>query len=233
MIKILKSNERGLAEHGWLKSFHSFSFADYYNPLSMGFRDLRVINEDWVAPGQGFGKHSHNDMEIITYVLDGELEHKDSMGSGGIIRPGEIQQMSAGTGVAHSEFNPSKTEPVHLLQIWIIPDERGVKPIYQQKTFPFADREGKLRLLASKDGREGSVVIHQSADLFSTILGPNISVSHTFAPKRNGWLQVAKGSVLLNDQTLSTGDGAAITEETTITLTCGAEKAEVLLFDLP
>ncbi len=225
MIRIRKAEERGHFDHGWLDTYHTFSFADYYDPEFMGFRALRVINEDRVEPGRGFGTHSHRDMEIITYVLDGELEHRDNMGTGSVIRPGEVQRMSAGTGVLHSEVNPSRSNPVHLLQIWILPDRRGIKPEYEQKTFP---NNGKLRLVASPDGAEGSLKIHQDAKLFAG----NVSdpIQYDLQPGRYGWLQVARGIVEANGQKLSAGDGAAIEDERTLSLR--GHNAEVLLFDL-
>ena len=224
MIRIRKAGERGHFDHGWLDTYHTFSFADYYDPEFMGFRALRVINEDRVEPGRGFGTHSHRDMEIVTYVLDGELEHRDNMGTGSVIRPGEVQRMSAGTGVLHSEVNPSRSNPVHLLQIWILPDRRGIKPEYEQKTFPDT---GKLRLVASGDGAEGSLKIHQDAKLFAGKLG---SVQYEIAAGRYAWLQVARGTVDINGQKLNAGDGAAIEDEHTLTLR--GDNAEILLFDL-
>jgi redox-sensitive bicupin YhaK (pirin superfamily) len=228
MIRIRKAEERGHFDHGWLDTYHTFSFADYYDPEFMGFRALRVINEDRVEPGRGFGTHSHRDMEIVTYVLDGELEHRDNMGTGSVIKPGEVQRMSAGTGVLHSEVNPSRSNPVHLLQIWILPERRGIKPEYEQKTFPEHERNGKLRLVASRDGAEGSLKIHQDAKLFAG----NVSdpIQYELQPGRYAWLQVARGSVDINGQKLNAGDGAAIEEETSLTLR--GNNAEVLLFDL-
>jgi redox-sensitive bicupin YhaK (pirin superfamily) len=228
MITVRRSDERGHADHGWLDTYHTFSFADYYDPDFMGFRDLRVINEDRVAPHNGFGTHGHRDMEIISFVLEGELEHRDNMGNGGVIRPGEVQRMSAGTGVLHSEKNPSG-EPVHFYQIWILPRERNIRPSYEQKNFPAEDRTGRLRLVASLDGRDGSVTIHQDVELYSAVLDEK-GLTHTFAPNRHGWLQVARGEVTLAGNTLRAGDGAAISEETSVELR-GAG-AEVLLFDL-
>jgi quercetin 2,3-dioxygenase len=228
MIRIRKAEERGHFDHGWLDTYHTFSFADYYDPDFMGFRALRVINEDRVEPGRGFGTHSHRDMEIITYILDGELEHRDNMGTGSVIRPGEVQRMSAGTGVLHSEVNPSRSNPVHLLQIWILPERRGIKPEYEQKAFPENERNGKLRLVASSDGAEGSLKIHQDAKLFAG----NVSdpIQYDLQPGRYAWLQVARGTVDINGQKLSAGDGAAIEEESVLTLR--GDNAEVLLFDL-
>jgi redox-sensitive bicupin YhaK (pirin superfamily) len=228
---IRRSNERGFADHGWLKSLHTFSFADYYDPAHMGFRTLRVINEDRVAPGQGFGSHPHRDMEIISYVLDGELQHKDSMGTGSIIRPGEVQRMSAGTGVVHSEFNASKTELVHFLQIWILPAERGIQPSYEQRAFPPEGRRGALRLVASPDGRDGSLTVHQDARLYATLLGAGERVRHEFAPGRHAWVQVARGALELNGTRLDAGDAAALPEAKSLELV-GKDDAEALVFDL-
>lgn len=231
MITLRRSADRGRADHGWLDSRHTFSFADYYDPQQMGFRSLRVINEDRVAPGMGFGTHPHRDMEIISYVLEGKLEHRDSMGTGSVIQPGDVQRMSAGTGVTHSEFNGSKTEGVHFLQIWIVPAERGIKPSYEQKTFSEADKRGRLRLVASPDGRDGSVTIHQDASLYAAVLEAGNAVTHPLAKGRHGWVHVASGSVSLNGQKLAAGDGAAISEESELRLE-GLEKADVLLFDM-
>ena len=231
MIQVRKSNERGHADHGWLDSHHTFSFADYYDPAAMGFRALRVINEDRVAPAQGFGTHGHRDMEILSYVLDGGLAHKDSSGGGGVIRPGDVQRMSAGTGVMHSEFNASRTDPVHFLQIWLVPDRRGIAPGYEQKNFPPEQRQGQLRLIASPDAADGSLKIHQDARVYTTLLGKGDSVTHALAPGRHAWVQVARGKIRLGDVTLSAGDGAAISEESSLRLTAD-EPSEVLLFDL-
>src|SRR2546426_4946244 len=212
-MEIRRSEERGLAEHGWLKSFHTFSFADYHDPKHMGFGPLRVINEDRVQPGQGFGTHGHRDMEIISYVLEGELAHKDSMGNGSVIRPGDVQRMSAGTGVRHSEFNPSESDLVHFLQIWIVPDRSGHRPGYEQKAFSETDRRGKLRLVASRDGREGSVSIHQDASVYAGLLEPGERVSHDLGRGRHSWVHLARGSVDLNGKPLREGDGGAISDE--------------------
>jgi redox-sensitive bicupin YhaK (pirin superfamily) len=231
-IQIRRANERGGGDHGWLKTSHSFSFADYYDPQHMGFRVLRVINEDFVEPGRGFGTHPHNDMEIVTYVLDGELMHKDSMGNGSVIRPGEVQRMSAGTGVTHSEANPSKTQPVHLLQIWIMPDRPGHKPSYEQKMFPPEERRGKLRVVASPDGRDGSVSLNQNATLESALLQPGEKVEHKFDKGRFGWVQVARGEVEIDGKKLVAGDGAAIKGEGSLPIK-GVADSEVLVFDLP
>src|SRR5205809_7896778 len=192
MIQIRRAGERGHANHGWLDTYHTFSFSDYYDPKFMGFRSLRVINEDWVQPGYGFPTHPHRDMEIITYVLEGSLEHKDSMGTGSVIRPGEVQKMSAGTGVRHSEFNPSPTEPAHLLQIWLTPERRGLTPGYEQKAFPEGERRNRWRLVASRDGRDGSVTIHQDAAMYVTSLDAGKEVTHSLPPGRHAWLQVIR-----------------------------------------
>lgn len=229
MITIRKAEERGHFNHGWLDTYHTFSFADYYDPEQMGFRALRVINDDRVEPGVGFGTHPHRDMEIITYVLDGELAHKDSMGNGSIIRPGEVQRMSAGTGVRHSEMNPSPAQWLHLLQIWIMPDRTGITPSYEQKMFEPAERQGRLRLVASPDGAGGSVTIHQDVRLYASLLDGE-EVSHAFDKGRYGWLHVARGNAVVNGIELGAGDGAAITDERSLTIT--GDGAEVLLFDL-
>ena len=229
MITIRKAEERGHFDHGWLDTYHTFSFADYYDPEHMGFRALRVINDDRIAPGRGFGTHGHRDMEIITYVLDGSLEHRDSMGTGSIIRPGEVQRMSAGTGVMHSEANASLEEQLRLLQIWILPERRGITPGYEQKEFSTEERKGKLRLVASHDAAEGAIKIHQDVQLYASLLngGP---VTHEFAAGRYGWLQVAKGNAEINGQKLKEGDGAAISDERSVTIS--GSGAEILLFDL-
>jgi len=230
MLTLRRSNERGHANHGWLDTHHTFSFANYYDPRHRGFRSLRVINDDHVAPGMGFGAHSHQDMEIITYVLAGALEHKDSLGTGAVITPGEAQRMSAGTGITHSEFNHSQTDPVHLLQIWILPDQQGLEPSYEQRNFPASEKQSKLRLIAAKDGREGAVTIHQDVDLYASVLAAGDRVSHTFKPNRSAWLQVAQGTAVLNGQTLQAGDGVAVSGEPLEVTTDSA--AEILLFDL-
>ena len=229
MINIRKAEERGHFNHGWLDTWHTFSFADYYDPEQMGFRALRVINDDRVEPGVGFGTHPHRDMEIITYVLDGELAHKDSMGNGSIIRPGEVQRMSAGTGVRHSEMNPSPAQWLHLLQIWIVPDRMGITPSYEQKMFETSERRGRLRLVASPDGADGSVSIHQDVRLYATLLDGE-EVSHDFDNGRHGWLHVARGSAVVNGIELRAGDGAAISDEKSLMIK--GDGAEVLLFDL-
>ncbi|HWD93034.1 MAG TPA: pirin family protein [Verrucomicrobiae bacterium] len=227
---IRKANERGHANHGWLDSYHTFSFANYHDPEWMGYRSLRVINDDLVMPGMGFGTHPHRDMEIITYVLSGSLEHKDSMGNGRIIRPGEVQYMAAGTGVQHSEFNPSSEEAVHLLQIWIQPDRRGATPSYAEKSMKDAP-EGRLNLITSKTGRDGSIAINQDADLWLGKLGEGNRVTHTVAPGRHAWLHVAEGEVSLNGKKLSGGDAAAIDEQGSLELSA-TKPSQVLLFDL-
>ena len=231
MIQILKSNDRGHADHGWLDSRFSFSFADYYDTDHLQFRTLRVMNDDRIAGGGGFPTHPHRDMEIVTYVLEGALAHKDSMGNGSVIRPGDVQYMSAGTGVAHSEFNASDTETAHLYQIWMFPDKKNYAPTYDQKHFSGAEKRGKLRLVVSPDGRDGSVKIRQDNELYATVLGPGESVNHALKPGRHAYVQVARGSVKLNGLQLETGDGAAISAEDSLELT-GVKEAEVLLFDL-
>jgi redox-sensitive bicupin YhaK (pirin superfamily) len=230
MLTIRRSADRGHADHGWLDSRHSFSFADYYDPDHMGFRALRVINQDRVAAGAGFGTHPHKDMEIISYVLDGELAHKDSMGNGSTIRPGDVQRMTAGTGVLHSEANPSKKDKVHFLQIWILPEARGLKPGYEQKTFG-DERKGKLRLVASRDGRDGSVTVHQDVALYAGVFDGEESARVALAPGRHAWVQVARGSIECNGEKLEPGDGAALSEVAAIELAHG-RGAEVLVFDL-
>ena len=231
MILVRKSNDRGHADHGWLDSRFTFSFADYYDPQHVQFRTLRVMNDDRIAGGGGFPTHPHRDMEIVTYVLAGALAHKDSMGNGSVIKPGDVQYMSAGTGVAHSEFNASDSETAHLYQIWMFPDQKGYKPVYDQKHFTSADKRGKLRLVVSPDGRDGSVQIRQDNELYATVLAPGESVQHALKPDRHAYVQVARGSVTLNGQPLDTGDGAAISAEKSLQLT-GVNDAEVLLFDL-
>ncbi|MGL5083016.1 MAG: pirin family protein [Microcoleaceae cyanobacterium] len=231
MITLRKSTERGHASQDWLDTYHTFSFSSYHDPNYMGFRALRVINEDRVSPGSGFGTHGHRDMEIITYILAGELEHKDSLGTGEVIRRGEVQRMSAGTGIQHSEFNPSTQNPVHLLQIWLLPQVEGLAPSYEQKAFNVPATPGQLHLIASPDGRDGSLTVHQDVTLSAAVLPANHQVSYHFAPQRYGWLQVARGEVVLEDMTLTAGDGAAISDRSKITLNARSE-AEVLLFDL-
>jgi hypothetical protein len=231
MIAVRHAAARGHFDFGWLNTYHTFSFGEYYDPRNMGFRSLRVINEDYVRAGYGFPPHPHRDMEIITYVLQGALEHKDSMGNGTVILPGEVQRMSAGTGVRHSEKNSSAEEDVHLLQIWIIPQEEGIAPGYEQKMFAADEKRGRLRLIASNDGRDGSVTIHQDAQLYAALLEPGQKVAHTLAQGRHAWAQVARGAVEINGQLLQQGDGAAVSREEQL-LIAGRESSEVLLFDL-
>jgi redox-sensitive bicupin YhaK (pirin superfamily) len=231
MITIRKAEDRGHANHGWLNSYHTFSFANYYDPKHMGFRALRVINEDRVSPGAGFGTHGHSDMEIITYVLEGSLEHKDSIGTGSVIQPGEVQRMSAGKGIRHSEFNHSKTESVHFLQIWLLPDTKDLPPSYEQRNFSPAKNPGKLHLVAARNGREGAVTVHQDVDLYAAVLELGDRISHTLQPQRHGWIQVARGAITLNGLPLDKGDGAAISQETDVVIEATTD-AEILLFDL-
>ena len=231
MIELRKSDQRGYADHGWLKSFHSFSFADYYDPKHMGFGPLRVINEDRVAAGMGFGTHGHRDMEIISYVLDGALAHKDSMGNGSAIRPGDVQRMSAGTGVTHSEFNHSRDGATHFLQIWIQPNVTGIAPSYEEEHFDVASKRGQLRLIASPDGRDGSVRVHQDAYLFAALLNGDEQASHRLAESRLGYVHVARGEVEVNGQRLDAGDALKMSTAAEIVLK-NAKNAEVLLFDL-
>ena len=230
MISIRRASDRGHFDHGWLNTYHTFSFADYHDPRFMGFRALRVINDDRVAPGLGFGEHRHRDMEIVSYVLDGVLAHRDSMGNSGVIRPGDVQRMSAGTGVQHSEFNGSQTDPVHFLQIWILPETPGSPPGYEQKTFPRQTRRGKLRLVGSPDGREGSLTVGQDVAIYASVLEPGEEVQHRLAPGRHAWLQVAEGSLDLNGHLLGEGDGAAVTDEDELDI--AGKGSEFLLFDL-
>ena len=231
MITIRKSEDRGHFDLGWLDTYHTFSFDQYYDPAHMHFRSLRVINEDRVQPAHGFPTHSHRDMEIITYILSGALEHRDSMGNGSVIRPGDVQRMTAGTGVSHSEFNPSDSEAVHLLQIWILPRSESLPPSYEEKNFSDEERRGRLRLLASNDGRDGSVTIHQDAQVYATVLDAGKTVNHAMAESRYAWLQVARGTVRLNEMELQQGDGAAVRKERALTV-AAHDQAEVLLFDL-
>lgn len=228
---IRRAGARGHADHGWLRSFHTFSFADYYDPAHMGFHTLRVINEDRVEPGRGFGTHSHRDMEIVSYVLAGELAHKDSMGSSGVIRPGDVQRMSAGTGVSHSEFNNSREELVHFLQIWIVPERGGLTPSYEQKHFPAEERRGRLRLIAAPGGKGGAVTIHQDAEIRAALLAPGERVAHELRSGRAAWLHVARGSVTAGGQALATGDAASFERPGAIEI-AGQDDAEILLFDL-
>ena len=231
MLAIRLAAERGHVDHGWLDTRHTFSFADYHDPAHMGFRALRVINEDRVRPGAGFQTHGHRDMEILSYVLAGGLEHRDSTGTGSVIRPGDVQRMSAGTGVTHSEFNPSAEERLHLLQIWILPERAGLAPEYEQKAFSAAEKRGRLRLLASPDGADGSVTLHQDARLYGALLAPGQEAAHALAPDRHAWVQVAKGALRLNGEALRQGDGAAISGETDLRF-AAEEESEILLFDL-
>jgi redox-sensitive bicupin YhaK (pirin superfamily) len=231
MIQVRKAQDRGHANHGWLDTFHTFSFASYQDHNHMRFRSLRVMNEDIVAPGQGFGTHPHNDMEIVTYVLEGALEHKDSMGNGEVLRPGEFQRMSAGTGITHSEFNPSATEPVHLYQIWLFPERKGIKPSYEQKQFPEQDRHNQLQLVASRTAASGSLLIHQDARIYLSKLDSGRAITYDLPAGRYAWLQVLRGSVLLNGVALATSDGAAISAETRLTIQANSS-AEIMLFDL-
>jgi redox-sensitive bicupin YhaK (pirin superfamily) len=232
MLSLRRSEDRGHADHGWLDSRHTFSFADYYDPAEMGYSVLRVINDDRVAPGGGFATHGHRDMEIVTYVLDGALEHKDSMGNGSVIRPGDVQRMSAGRGVRHSEYNPSREEAVHFLQIWIEPDVKGIEPGYEQKHFAVPERSGRLRLIASPDGAEGSVTIHQDARIYATLLNGTDVLSHVLASSRRAYVHVARGEVMVNGERLREGDGAKIAGADAVKFEQG-KAAEVLLFDLP
>jgi redox-sensitive bicupin YhaK (pirin superfamily) len=231
MITVRRSNERGHFDHGWLNTYHTFSFDQYYDRRYMGFRNLRVINEDFVAPGRGFPKHGHRDMEIITYILEGALKHEDSMGNGSVIRPGDVQRMTAGTGVRHSEQNASDTERVHLLQIWILPHTVELEPGYEQKAFTEDERRGRLRLIASEDGREGSVLVHQDVSLFASVLSSGQEVEQTIDPLRYAWIQVARGSVEVNDEKAEQGDGLVVAGESNLRIRA-QQDAELLLFDL-
>jgi redox-sensitive bicupin YhaK (pirin superfamily) len=231
MMTVRRSNDRGHAEHGWLDSHHTFSFADYYDPAHMGFRALRVINEDRVAPGQGFGRHSHRDMEIISYVLDGGLEHKDSMGTGAVIQPGDVQVMSAGSGVTHSEYNASKRDLVHFLQIWLLPDQRGLTPSYAQQSFPRADKDGKLRCVASSDGRDGSVTIHTDARVYAGLFDHGQTAELPLAEGRHAWVHVIRGKASINGTELGAGDAVALSDQRTVRIQ-GLDASELLVFDL-
>jgi quercetin 2,3-dioxygenase len=231
MIQVRKAAERGRFDHGWLDTYHTFSFADYYDPAHMGFRSLRVINDDRVQPGQGFGMHGHRDMEIVTYVLEGALQHRDSMGNGSVIRAGELQHMTAGAGVRHSEFNPSDKEVVHLYQIWLLPEREGLTPSYDQRAFSEDERQGRLRLVASPEGADGSLTIRQDARLYLSSLSTGESVNHELQAGRHAWLQVLRGRVKVNGALLETSDGAAISDERHVTVV-GGHGAEVMLFDL-
>lgn len=232
MIEIRKAADRGHFNHGWLDTYHTFSFGDYHDPEHMSFRALRVMNEDRVAPGKGFGTHPHRDMEIVTYVLEGALEHKDSMGNGEVLRPGEFQRMSAGTGITHSEFNPSDSEPVHLYQIWLFPERKGIEPSYEQKQFPDDEMTNRLRLVASPDASDGSLMIHQDARIHLSKLDAGKQIVHELAAGRHAWLQVLRGAVTLNGTKLETSDGAAVTDEQSLEIVA-VESAEIMLFDLP
>ena len=231
MIRVRKAGERGHFDHGWLDTHHTFSFARYYDPRQMGFRALRVINEDRVEPRQGFGTHPHRDMEIVTYVLEGALAHRDSLGTGSTIRPGELQRMTAGAGIVHSEFNPSETEPVHFYQIWLEPEREGLEPSYEQRAFPEEERSNRLRLVASPDGSDGSLTIRQDARLYLATLDGGRAVSHELTPGRHAWVQVLRGDVELNGRPMRAGDGAAVSDESDLTIRADGP-AEVLLFDL-
>ena len=231
MMDIIRSESRGGADHGWLKSKHTFSFADYYNPQMMGFAKLRVVNEDWIEPGQGFGTHPHRDMEIVTYMIDGALEHKDSMGNGSVIRPGELQRMTAGTGVLHSEFNHSEDQKAHLLQIWILPERNGLEPGYEQKLFPSEEKQNQWRLVGSRDGRDGSLTIHQDVNLLSTELDAGQRIDYTFDGRRRGFLQVVKGSVEIGGEDLFAGDAVATQDLEVLSARASAD-TELLLFDM-
>ncbi len=231
MIAIRKAQERGHFNHGWLDTWHTFSFGDYFDPEHHHFRALRVMNEDRIAPGQGFGMHGHRDMEIVTYVLAGALEHRDSLGNGEVLRPGELQRMTAGSGIRHSEFNRSSTEEVHLYQIWLFPEEKGLTPSYEQRAFPEAERRSRWRLVASRDGRDGALTIHQDADLYLATLDADQQLTFELRPSRHAWLQLLRGAATLNGEPMQAGDGAAVSDETTLTIAAEAG-AEVLLFDL-
>ena len=231
MLQFRKADQRGHADHGWLNTFHTFSFAGYRDPQHMGFRSLRVMNEDRVAPSEGFGTHSHQNMEIISYVLSGSLEHKDSMGNGEVLRPGEFQRISAGSGITHSEFNPSSTEPVHFYQIWLLPNASNSDPSYEQKEFTDTEKIGRLRLVASPKGRDGSLSIHQDANVYLSLVSHADEIVYSLQPGRHAWLQVLSGQLMVNDYSLSTSDGVAISDEPTITIK-GTEESEFMLFDL-
>lgn len=231
MITVRPGNQRGHFDHGWLNTYHTFSFSSYRDPRHMGFRSLRVMNEDFVAPGQGFGTHPHDNMEIVTYVLEGALEHRDSMGNGEVLRPGEFQRISAGTGITHSEFNPSANEPVHLYQIWLFPDRRGITPSYEQKRFEEEERRNRLRLVASPDASDGSLLIHQDARILLGSLDANREVTHTLGNNRHAWVQVLRGTAEVNGHKLTAGDGASLSDEANVTLKAQTD-AEVMLFDM-
>jgi redox-sensitive bicupin YhaK (pirin superfamily) len=231
MVRGRKSAERGHYNHGWLETYHTFSFSGYHDPRHMSFRSLRVMNEDFIAPGRGFGTHDHDNMEIVTYVLEGALEHRDSLGTGDVLRAGELQRMTAGAGISHSEFNASSTDPVHLYQIWLFPDRAGLEPSYDQKAFPVDERHNRLRMVASPDGSDGSLVIRQDARLFLGSLDADHEVIHALAPGRHAWLQVLRGRVAANGLALAAGDGAAVSDERALSVRA-SETSEVLLFDL-
>jgi quercetin 2,3-dioxygenase len=231
MIQVRKANDRGHANHGWLNTYHTFSFSSYQDPKHMRFRSLRVMNEDFVAPGQGFGTHPHNDMEIVTYVLEGALEHRDSMGNGEVLRPGEFQRMTAGTGITHSEFNPSENESVHLYQIWLLPERKGIEPSYEQKRFSDEERHNQLRLVASRDAEHGSLLIHQDARIYLSKIDAGNEVKHELGQHRHAWLQVLRGTVSLNGLDLGTSDGVAVSDESLLTIHATTD-AEIMLFDL-
>ncbi len=231
MIDIIRSSSRGTADHGWLKSRHTFSFADYHNPSMMGFAALRVVNEDWIEPGKGFGTHPHRDMEIVTYMIDGALEHKDNMGNGSVVRPGELQRMTAGTGILHSEFNHSNKDQAHLLQIWILPEQEGLEPGYEQKLFPSEQKRNRWCLVSSRDGRDGSLTIHQDLNLYSTVLDENVEIEFEFDEVRRGFLQVVLGTVEIDGVELVAGDAAMIQKQTAFTVRA-LRDAELLFFDM-
>ncbi len=231
MIDVIRSDSRGAADHGWLKSKHTFSFADYHNPSMLGFAKLRVVNEDWIEPNQGFGTHPHRDMEIVTYMIDGALEHKDSMGNGSVIRPGELQRMTAGTGVLHSQFNHSTDERAHLLQIWILPEQNGLEPGYEQKLFPREEKHNQWRLVGSRDGRDGSLTIHQDVNLYSTVLDAGIALDFEFEGRRRGFIQVVRGSVEINGEAVGAGDAVATQDQQALAIRA-TEDSELLLFDM-
>ncbi len=231
MIQVRRANERGHADYGWLNTYYTFSFSSYRDPNHMGFRSLRVMNEDVIAPGQGFGTHPHRDMEIVTYVLEGALEHKDSMGNGEVLHAGEFQRMSAGTGITHSEFNPSDVEPVHLYQIWLFPERNGIEPGYEQKRFPKEGRQNRLQLVASRTAEDGSLLIHQDARIYLADLDAGRQLEVELAPGRYAWLQVLRGRVTVNGIELGTSDGAAVSDETVLSIAAD-DAAELMLFDL-
>ena len=231
MIDFIYSNTRGAADHGWLKSRHTFSFADYHNPSMMGFAALRVVNEDWIEPGKGFGTHPHRDMEIVTYMIDGALEHKDNMGNGSVIRPGELQRMTAGTGILHSEFNHSNKDQAHLLQIWILPEQEGLEPGYEQKLFPSEQKRNRWCLVSSRDGRDGSLTIHQDLNLYSTVLDEDVEIEFEFDKSRQGFLQVVRGSIEIDDEALVAGDAATMRDQAAFTVRA-RQDAELLFFDM-